>query len=112
MSSRHLSCPGCRIRVRSGAYGYDLLEGSCPICEAPLTPVSTAAGVMGFRLFDLDVLSDHSDQQPSGPAPTPAHLVNLVAGREAAVARDDAGRWSDQGGSISVEAAARWPAAH
>jgi hypothetical protein len=109
MSSSHLSCPGCHIRVRSTAYGYDLLEGACPICEAPLTPVSSAAGVIGFRLFDLDALSE---QQPSGPPPTPGQAVSLIGGREAALARDDADRWSGEGGSISVEAVAEWPAAH
>jgi hypothetical protein len=92
MSSRHLGCRVCRIRVRSSAYGYDLLEGGCPICGAKLTPVSSAAGVIGFRLFDFDVLSE---QELSGPPPTLGQIVNLVGGREAAPARDD-----------------EWPAAH
>ncbi len=85
------------------------MEGCCPICEAPLTPVSSASGVIGFRLFDLDALSE---QQPSGPPATPGQAVNLVGRREAAFARDDADRWSDEGGSISVEAVTEWPAAH
>jgi hypothetical protein len=58
MSPRHRSCPGCRIRVLANAPEIDLLEGSCPMCGATLTPASSAQGVMGFRLFDLDALSD------------------------------------------------------
>jgi C4-type Zn-finger protein len=77
----HLSCPGCRIRVRASAPEIDLLEGRCPICGATLRAVSSASGVMGFRSFDLDALSE---QEPSGPPPTLAQPVDLVARREAA----------------------------
>ena len=58
MRPRHLSCRGCRIRVLANAPEIDLLEGSCPICGATLGQVSSAQGVMGFRWFDLDALSD------------------------------------------------------
>jgi hypothetical protein len=111
MSSRHLSCHGCRIRVRASAPEIELLEGSCPICGAKLRAVPFASGAMGFRLFDLDALSG---QESSDRSPTPAQPVDLVARREAAVARDgfDADRWSDEGGSVSGEAVAEWPAAH
>jgi hypothetical protein len=56
--ARHLSCPGCRIRILANVPGIELLEGGCPICEATLRPVSSAQEVMGFRWFDLDALSD------------------------------------------------------
>ena len=111
MSSRHLSCQGCRIRVRASAPEIELLEGSCPICGAKLRAVPFPSGVMGFRSFDLDALSE---QGSSDRPPTPAQPVDLVARREAALARDgfDADRWSDEGGSVSGEAVAEWPTAH
>jgi hypothetical protein len=58
MSRRHLSCPGCRIRVRANVPEIELLEGMCPICDTRLQLASFASGVMGFRLFDLGPLSD------------------------------------------------------
>jgi hypothetical protein len=84
MSPRHHSCPGCRIRVLANAPEIDLLEGSCPICGVTMTPVSSARGVMGFRLFDLDALSDGGLSGLSG-----VHL--------------------DEDGSFPSEAAAEWP---
>jgi hypothetical protein len=111
MSSRHLSCQGCRIRVRANAPEIELLEGSCPICGAKLRAVPFPSGVIGFRSFDLDALSE---QRSSDRPPTPAPPVDLVARREAALARDgfDAERWSHEGGSVSGKAVAEWPAAH
>jgi hypothetical protein len=110
MSLRHLSCPGCRIRVRASAPEIDLLEGSCPICGATLRPVSSALGVMGFRSFDLDAFSE---QESSGPPPEPGRPVDLVVRREAALARDGFGGddWSDAGSRVKREAVAEWPAA-
>jgi hypothetical protein len=58
MSSRHLSCVACRIRLHATAPEIDLLEGMCPICEARLKLASSVADVTGFRLFDLAVLSE------------------------------------------------------
>jgi hypothetical protein len=111
MSSRHLSCEGCRIRVRANAPEIGLLEGRCPICGATLRAVPFPSGVMGFRSFDLDALSG---QESSDRSPTPAQRVDLVARRETALARDgfDAERWSDEGGSVSGEAVADWLPAH
>jgi hypothetical protein len=111
MSSRHLSCQACRIRVRASAPEIDLLEGGCPLCGAKLGAVPFPSGVVGFRSFDLDVLSEQgSSDRPRTPPP----LGDLVARREAALARDgfDADRWSGEGGSVSCEAVAEWPAAH
>ena len=85
MSSRHLSCEDCRIRVRASAPEIELLEGSCPICGATLRAVPFPSGVMGFRSFDLDALLG---QGPSGPPPTPGQPVDLTVRREAALARD------------------------
>jgi hypothetical protein len=109
MSSRHLSCQGCRIRVRASAPDIDLLEGACPICGAKLRAVPFPSSVMGFRSFDLDALSEQwSSERPSAPA----QPVDLGARREAALERDgfDADRWSDEDRSVSREAVARWPA--
>lgn len=100
MSHRHLSCPACRIRVRANAPEIALLGDRCPICGATLTPASPASGVMGFRSFDLDALSE----QLSGDRPTsPANPADLASRREAAAARDDpdADRWSDDGGNTA-----------
>ncbi len=110
MSSRHLSCQGCRIRVRASGPEIELSEGSCPICGATLRQVSSASGVIGLRSFDLDSLSG---KESSGPPPTPGQPVDLVARREAALARDgfDADRWSDEGGGVSGEAVAECLAA-
>jgi len=109
MFSRHLSCQGCRIRVRASAPEIELLEGSCPICGAKLRAVPFPSGVMGFRSFDLNELSEQvaSDRPPAEPG-------DLVARREAALERDgsDADRWSNEGGSVGAEAVAEWPAAY
>jgi hypothetical protein len=65
--------------------------------------------VIGFRSFDLDALSELG---PSDPPRAPGQPVDLVARREAALARDrlDADRWSDEGGSVTAQAVAEWPA--
>jgi hypothetical protein len=109
MSFRYLSCPVCRIRVRASAPEIGLLEGCCPICGAALRPVSSSAGVLGFRSFDLDALSE---QDSTDSLPVPGQTVDLVARREIAPARDDvdAQRWSDEGASVARAAAAEWPA--
>jgi hypothetical protein len=116
MSSRHLSCQGCRIRVRASAPEIDLLEGDCPICGAKLTAVPFPSGVMGFRSFDLDVLSEQAssaEQASSGRPPAPVPAVDFVARRKAALALDalDTERWSDEGGGVSAAAVAECPAA-
>jgi hypothetical protein len=105
MSARHLSCQGCRIRVRASAPEIGLLEGRCPVCGAKLNAVPFPSGVMGFRSFDLDALSGQESSERSPTLPQP---VDLAARREAALARDGfiADRWSDDGGSVSGEAAA------
>ena len=106
---RYLSCADCRIRVKASVPEIDLLEGSCPICGAALGANASAADVMGLRSFDLRALSE---QGPSDPAPTPGRSADLATRRETASAREglDVGRWSDEGGSVSVEAVAEWPA--
>jgi hypothetical protein len=107
MSRRHLSCSACRIRVRANAPEINLLEDRCPICGATLRPVSSASGVMGFRSFDLDALSEQVSADQPNPTGNPADLVSR---RVAASARDDldAHRWSDDGGNIASEAVAQW----
>lgn len=108
MSSRHLTCLGCRIRVRANAPEIALLEGRCPICGATLRPGLSASRVVGFRSFDLDVLSQHgSVDSPDASEATPA---GFAARREAASAWDyrDAARRSD-GGGVKSEAVAKWP---
>jgi hypothetical protein len=86
MSVRHLSCPGCRIRVLANAPAIDLLEARCPICDATLTPASSASSVIGFRSFDLDTFSDSEPRRLPRALASPS---NLGARREAALARDD-----------------------
>jgi hypothetical protein len=100
MSSRHLSCEDCRIRVRANAPEIALLEGRCPICGAMLNVVPFPAGVVGFRSFDLDALSGRGTIDR---LPVPTRPADLVARREAASGQDhvDAHRWSDEGGNVS-----------
>jgi hypothetical protein len=99
MSWRHLSCGGCRIRVRADAREIDLLNGSCPICGETLAATSPASSVLGFRAFDLDALSDH----PTNKAPSAAaDAVDLFSRRGTASERHDydADRWTDDGGAV------------
>lgn len=97
MSSRHLRCVACRIRMCANAPAISLLEGRCPICGATLRPASSV-NVVGFRSFDLDVLSEQeSVDAPNAPL---GILADFVARREAASARVDADRWSDDGGGV------------
>jgi hypothetical protein len=112
MSSRHLSCESCRIRVRASAPEIGLLEGSCPICGAKLKAVPFPSGVLGFRSFDLDVLSEQRSSDV--PLATPGQLADLAARREVVLARDavDAERWSDEGGGGRREGVAEWPTAN
>ena len=100
MSSRHLSCQDCRIRVRANAPEIKLLEGRCPLCGAKLKAVPFPSGVVGFRSFDLDALSERAT---SDRLPAPARPADLAGRRAAAIARDrvDAARWSDDGGSLT-----------
>lgn len=113
MSARHLSCQGCRIRVRASAPEIELLQGDCPICGAKLTAVPFPSGVLGFRSFDLEALSV---RESSHRQPTPAQPVDLVARREASAAGAgdgvDAEGWPHGGRRVSAEAVAEWPAAH
>jgi hypothetical protein len=90
MSLRHLSCPACRIRMHADAPEIALLEDRCPICEALLRPASSAAGVMGFRSFDLDALAEQEPDRVDAP---------------------DTDRWSVDGANIASKAVAKWPAA-
>ena len=58
MSRRHLGCVACRIRLHATAPEIELLEGMCPVCGARLKLASSTSALMGFRLFDLGLLSD------------------------------------------------------
>ena len=82
MASRHLSCPACRIRVQANAPEIALLEDRCPLCGAALSAVSSAAGVIGFRYFDLDELTE---PESNAPADRFVYPNDLAAVREAAL---------------------------
>src|SRR5690242_16312227 len=92
MASRHLSCQDCRIRLPATAPEIALLDGRCPMCGANLTPVPLAAGVVGFRSFDLDVLSG---QAAGDRLAAPVPPTDLAARREALPSRDctEVDRW-------------------
>lgn len=111
MVSRHLGCAGCRIRVRAGEPAIDLLEGCCPICGEPLIPAASASGVLGFRAFAMDALSE--PQSSDRPDATPQPL-DLVARRDAGAARHelDSGRGLGGSAGVAQEAALSRPAAH
>jgi hypothetical protein len=107
MASGYLSCPACRIRVRANAPAIAVLENHCPLCGVPLTAVSSAAGVIGFRSFDLDQLSEPTSNDQ---VDRPGYPDELVARRKALSAQDalDAHRWEDDGGSAVGEVALKW----
>lgn len=88
MSSQHVSCAVCRIRLRATAPEIELLDGLCPICGVPLQP-ATAASVLGFRSFDWGDDADQRAGEPSDPAPPPTDMVTRrrVAAEAAAAAR-------------------------
>ena len=85
MSRRHLGCVACRIRLHATAPEIELLEGMCPVCGARLSLASSACDVMGFRLFDLSVLSDQESSERASVVGRPVDLV--------ARARDDRERF-------------------
>jgi hypothetical protein len=88
-----------------------LLEGMCPVCGRSLGLASSVSSVMGFRLFDLGVLGDQ--EEPSAPPDAVGQPAHFVARRGASATQEglDAERWLDEGGSLSCEAVAEWPAA-
>jgi hypothetical protein len=107
VSSRHLSCERCRIRVRADSTEIGLLEGCCPICETTLTVASCASSVVGFRSFDLDTFSERTSDDQSN-----AHgrAVDFISRLGRAWAQDvvDADRWSDDGGTVNRQAVANY----
>jgi hypothetical protein len=106
MSSNHLSCRDCHIRVRANAPEIGVLEGRCPICGVTLR-ASPAAGVLGFRCFDLDVLADPESHDRAG---SPGDPSDFVARPNAGSPRDDAVEhgWPDDAVGLASVAVARW----
>jgi hypothetical protein len=105
MSCAHLSCSGCRIRVREGSPEIVLLEERCPLCGATLCRAPSSESVIGFRWFVTEMLTGRSHDRQSGPLARP---IDLASRRQAPPARDglDAGRWLDDGGYAVSEPAA------
>src|SRR5436190_5304026 len=85
MSRRHLGCVACRIRLHASAPEIELLEGMCPVCGARLKLASCVSDLMGFRLFDLGLLSDEESSKQANMLGRPVDLV--------ARARDDGERF-------------------
>jgi hypothetical protein len=88
MSSHHVSCAACRIRLRAGAPEIELLEGLCPICGLTLQHASDAASVLGFRSFEWGDDTGQRAGEALDPAPPPTDLVTRR--RVAAAAAADA----------------------
>jgi hypothetical protein len=103
-----MTCAGCRIRLRASAPEIELLDGLCPICAAVLQPAEHAANALGFRAFDWDA---DAQEEPGEPPDTLGPPADLQARRQRALAAEelDTARWSDEGGSVRVEAVAAWP---
>src|SRR5689334_16055753 len=108
MSPGQISCSSCRIRLPSGSPVIELFDGRCPICGVALVEAASASDVMGFRYLDQHAILGTPDDRHDSTVGPPELLSRRRAGsvRDA----DDAGRWSDDGGSALGEAAARWPA--
>jgi hypothetical protein len=106
-AARHLSCPACRIRVSANARAIAVLENRCPLCGAELEAACSAAAVIGFRSFDLDVLSEQRSNVDADRLGSPNALL---PSRKAASAQDllDASRWEDDGGRVLGEVAVKW----
>ena len=109
MPSGHLSCPGCRIRLRADSPGIDLLEKRCPVCGATLLEAASASELVGFRSLEPSAIFG---REPDDHPDSTADPAEFLSRRQAACARDaqDCERWSDDGGSVDGEAVARWPA--
>jgi hypothetical protein len=86
MSSNHLSCAACRIRIRASAPEVHLLDGMCPACGAALQAATHAADVLGFRAFDWSmVIGENWSEQPHVVLPP----VDLRTRREHVAALND-----------------------
>ena len=74
MSSNHLACAACRIRIRASAPEVHLLDGMCPACGAALEAVASGADVLGFRVFDWSMVIGESWSEQSHLAVAPVDL--------------------------------------
>ncbi len=78
------------------------------MCGATLWTGASASEMIGFRSFDLSALLQQESDDLPGP---PIDPVRLSERRKApgVQAAEDAGRWSDDGGSGEHRAVARHP---
>ncbi len=103
----HFKCVACKTRLYSAVGPDDLVGDLCPDCGSLLEPVGELAEIVGFRsIRDRDSAVD--DSPPGTHERIAGRVDDFFARREAvlAQARLDAGRWVDDGGSFSPDAAA------
>ena len=103
----HFKCVACKARLYRAAGSDDLVGDLCPGCGSLLEPVGELAEIVGFRAIkDRDGAIE--DSPPGAHERIAGQVEDFFARREAilAQARLDAGRWVDDGGSFSPDAAA------
>jgi hypothetical protein len=103
----HFKCVACKSRLYRAARPDDLVGDLCPGCGSLLEPVGELAEIVGFRA--IKHRGTAADDRPPGTHQRIAGRVDdFFAGREAVLAQErlDAGRWADDGGSLSSDAVA------
>jgi len=100
----HFKCVACKRRLYGAAGLDDLADDLCPGCGSPLEPAAELAEIVGYR----SIKSNDGAADDSPPGAHQGIADNFLVRREAilAQARLDAGRWLDDGGSVSPEAVA------
>ena len=103
----HFKCVACKARLYSAAGSDDLVGDLCPGCGSLLEPVGELTEIVGFRAIKhRDGATE--DSPPGAHERIAGRVEDFFARREAILAQAqlDAGRWVDDGGSFSPDAAA------
>jgi hypothetical protein len=103
----HYKCVPCRTRLYTAEGPPEMVGDLCPDCGALLEPVGQLGEVIGFR--SIKSRDDSAVGEAAGTRERIAGRVDDFLARRAAIlalARLDAERWVDEGGSFQAEAVA------